>query len=209
MHPPPTLKIHEIFFSLQGEGLRQGEPTLFVRFSGCDLKCIFCDTREAWESGKDMTAHRVLEKVQRLHARHPTAWVCLTGGEPLQQDVTELAEKLKEAGFRIQVETNGIRYRRLPVDWYTVSPKPPRYFFRPEYKEEAMEIKLVVTRDLDGKVLGRLRRAFPEKTPILLQPLSNTKTGAQRGRRLIEEATKAGMGNIRLSLQLHKIFGWR
>lgn len=209
MPQPPTLKVAEIFSSIQGEGLRQGEPTLFVRLSGCNLKCSFCDTKYAWRGGKDYSTVQILEEIKRQRRRFPAKWVCLTGGEPLLQDVADLVLKLKEGNLRIQVETNATIFRSLPVDWYSISPKPEKYFFRPEYRKKAKEVKLVVTKRLNLDVIQRLRQEFPEKTPLLLQPQSNRKWSMNKGMRLSRQAMKAGIENIRLSVQLHKIYSLR
>jgi 7-carboxy-7-deazaguanine synthase len=209
MRQPPTLKINEIFPSIQGEGLRQGEPTLFVRFSGCNLNCQFCDTKYAWESGKEMTVESILEKIQKMHTAFPADWVCLTGGEPLFQNPAELVKCLKEEDFRIQVETNATFFRHLGVDWYTISPKPPDYFCRPEYTKKAKEIKFVVTKGLNLDVLKKFRQDFPEKTPILLQPQSNSRSSGKHALKLLRKSLVAGLKNVRVTAQLHKIFGWR
>lgn len=209
MPQPPTLKVAEIFSSIQGEGLRQGEPTLFVRLSGCNLECSFCDTKYAWRKGKDCSTAQILEEIKRQRRRFPAEWVCLTGGEPLLQDVTDLVHKLKEGKFQIQVETNATIFSPLPVDWYSISPKPEKYFFRPEYRKKAKEVKLVVIKGLDLNTVQRIRQEFPEKTPLLLQPQSNRKWSQDLGMRLLKQALKAGIKNIRLSIQLHKIYGLR
>jgi 7-carboxy-7-deazaguanine synthase len=209
MLQPPTLKISEIFSSIQGEGLRQGEPTIFVRFAGCNLKCSFCDTRFAWRGGRPLSAARVVEKVRRIHERFPARWVCLTGGEPLLQDLKELVRLLKKEKFKIQVETNATRYAPLPFDWITISPKPRKYAFALEYKKLAREVKLVVTRDLRLKTIKRLRQAFPAKTPLLLQPQSNRRWSQKLALKFLDECLAAGLENIRLSLQAHKILGLR
>lgn len=209
MPQPPILKITEIFPSIQGEGLRQGEATIFIRFSGCNLKCSFCDTKYAWEEGQPYSVAQVLDKVRKIRERFFAQWVCLTGGEPLLQDIDELAKALKKEGLKIQVETNAILYRPLPVDWYSVSPKPEKYESRPEYRDKAKEVKIVITKNLDMESIHRLRKRFPEKTPLLLQPQSNRKWSMDRGMKLLEQSIKAGLPNIRLSAQLHKIFGLR
>ena len=209
MHQPPTLKINEIFPSIQGEGLRLGEPTLFIRFSQCNLKCSFCDTKYAWETGQELTVAQILEKVQKIHESFPTQWVCLTGGEPLLQNIGRLVRALKAENFKIQVETNATLSPPLGVNWYTISPKPPDYFFKPEYKKKAKEVKMVVTKGFDLDVLRKLRQAFPEKIPLLLQPQSNSRSSGERALSLLKRALKDGMENIRLTAQIHKIFGWR
>lgn len=209
MPQPPTLKIIEIFASLQGEGLRQGEPTIFIRFSGCNLKCSFCDTRYAWQGGRDLTALQSLKEIQRLRSRYPADWVCLTGGEPLLQDISGIVENLRKEGLKIQVETNATLYRPLPVDWYSISPKPPRYFYRPEYRTRAKEIKLILSESLRFATVEKLRGEFPLPVPLLLQPESNAPRSVAKGLRYLNRALKAGLKNIRLSVQLHKLLNLR
>jgi len=203
------LKIAEIFPSIQGEGLRQGEPTLFIRLAGCNLECSFCDTKYAWKEGRKYSTAQVLEKANKLRRLFPAQWVCLTGGEPILQDLAGLVKGLKKEGFKIQVETNGTLYRPLPVDWYSISPKPEKYCYRPEYREKAKEVKVILTKNLDFELIKRLRKEFPEKTPILLQPQSNRKWSINLGMKLLRQALKAGLKNIRLSGQLHKFCGLR
>jgi organic radical activating enzyme len=209
MPQPHILKITEIFSSIQGEGLRQGEPTLFVRFSGCNLKCSFCDTKYAWNGGREYSSAQVLEKIKKLRNDFPAQWVCLTGGEPLLQDVKELVRSLKREIFKVQIETNATIFHPLPVDWYSISPKPDKYYFRPEFKEKAREVKIVITKDLDLKAIQRLRAQFPDKTPLLLQPQSNRKWSMNLGIKLLKEGLKVDLKNIRLSIQLHKIYSLR
>jgi len=209
MPPPPTLRTAEVFASLQGEGLRQGEPTLFLRLAGCRLRCKFCDTPSAWKGGALHSVREILLCMRRIRKAYPAAWVCLTGGEPLEQDVRELARGLKKEGYKIQVETNGLFYQRLPVDWYTVSPKPPAYAVRREYRRLAREVKLIVSRDLTLKIIRRIRRAFPENVPVLLQPQSMEKGSTAKGINLVARSLKAGLNNVRLSLQIHKVLGLR
>ena len=94
-------KINEIFYSLQGEGFHAGTPAVFVRFSGCNLKCDFCDTRH--EEGKSMTDEEIVEEV----LRYPSRMVILTGGEPGLWVDDALIEALHKAGKYICIETNG------------------------------------------------------------------------------------------------------
>lgn len=110
-------KINEIFYSLQGEGFYTGVPSVFVRFSGCNLKCPFCDTDH--ESGVMMDDDDIISEVCRYPCRH----VVLTGGEPSLWIDDRLIEKLHDAGRYVCIETNGTH--RLPesVDWVTCSPK--------------------------------------------------------------------------------------
>lgn len=205
----PTLKISEVFPSVQGEGIRQGEPTLFIRLAGCDRRCPFCDTKYAWTGGRQFSSEEVLAKVRRLRLRYPARWVCLTGGEPFMQDLRLLVRLLKRDHFHVQVETNGTRYYPLAADWLTVSPKPRAYLVRPEFQRLAKEVKLVVTRELDLKIIGRMRAAFPSRTPIILQPESNRRWSQKRALHLLKETLGAGFDNIRVSLQIQRVLGVR
>lgn len=110
-------KINEIFYSLQGEGYHTGTPAVFVRFSGCNLKCSFCDT--AHEEGVLMEDEAIVEAVSRF----PATWVILTGGEPGLWVDEALVDALHKAGKQVAIETNGTC--RLPenIDWVTCSPK--------------------------------------------------------------------------------------
>ena len=103
MPQPHILKISEIFSSIAGEGLRSGEPTIFLRLAGCNLRCAFCDTKFSWQGGREYSEEKIMEIVERIHGRFPTDWVCLTGGEPLLQDVGSIVKKLKRAGLKSAV----------------------------------------------------------------------------------------------------------
>jgi 7-carboxy-7-deazaguanine synthase len=206
MLPRPTLRIAEVFPSVQGEGLRQGEPTIFVRLSGCNLRCSFCDTKYARSGGEMRARDSVVAEVKKIRLDFPALWVCLTGGEPLLQDISGLVRDLKKEGLKVQVETNGTIDRLLPVDWYTVSPKPKDYSYQPRFRRAAKEVKLVASRDLTFEVVQRLRKEFPQETPVILQPESNHQASAKRAMNILERCLKDGLTNIRLSCQLHKIF---
>ncbi|HEK85385.1 MAG: 7-carboxy-7-deazaguanine synthase QueE [Candidatus Saccharicenans sp.] len=207
MPPLPTLKVNEIFFSLEGEGLRQGEPTIFVRLSGCNLRCPFCDTKYAWEDGQPMPISAILSKIVGISRLFPTNWVSLTGGEPLLQDLRPLIRALRKGGFRIQVETNGTRHLNFRADWLSVSPKPPAYRVTADCRRQVKEVKLIVTRSLKFKILEKVRQDFPAKVPILLQPESNQDWSYRKAWRFFRQAVKMNLNNVRLSCQLHKIYG--
>jgi len=207
MPRPRTLKTIEIFASVQGEGLRQGEPTIFVRLAGCNLRCGFCDTKRAWEGGREIAVEAIVEEAARLRRDCPTAWVAITGGEPLAQDIQPLALRLHVAGFRVQIETNGTFPPVAHADWYTVSPKPPDYDVHPRLKKAAREVKLVVCRSLTLDGIRAVRALFPPTTPVILQPQSNAAWSKKRTLQLLLGASRSGLANVRLSIQLHKIYG--
>jgi len=209
MRRPPTLKTIEIFASVQGEGLRQGEPTIFVRLAGCNLRCGFCDTKRAWRGGREMSVEKIAEEVVRLRTDTPTTWVCLTGGEPLAQDVRPLILRLHAGGFRVQIETNGTFPPAPFADWHSVSPKPPDYAVHPGFRRHAREVKLVVCRALDLDGIRTVRAVFAPTIPVILQPQSNARWSVKKAVGLLEDASRAGLEGIRLSVQLHKIYGLR
>ena len=112
-------KINEIFYSLQGEGYHSGTPAVFVRFSGCNLRCAFCDTQH--QEGKLMSLQEIVDEVNK----YPIApLVVLTGGEPsLFINEAFVAELKQMTEKRIAIETNGTRPLPSNLDWVTLSPK--------------------------------------------------------------------------------------
>jgi 7-carboxy-7-deazaguanine synthase len=98
------MKINEIFYSIQGEGQFIGRPMAFIRVSGCNLRCSWCDTKYAYDSGLELSIEDIIKKI----GKYPTNHVCLTGGEPLIQDESiKLIESLIKLGYTIYLETNG------------------------------------------------------------------------------------------------------
>jgi len=99
-----TLKVNEIFYSIQGESLYSGLPCVFVRLSGCNLRCSYCDTRYAYEDGTETELNEIIKQV----ADYECPLVEITGGEPLlQKDTPFLIYKLLEKGYEVMLETNG------------------------------------------------------------------------------------------------------
>ena len=116
------LRIAEIFGSVQGEGIWVGVPSVFVRVSGCNLRCAWCDTPYAsWNpEGPTLTVTEVLRRVEEYRINH----VVLTGGEPMLFDpIEDLARKLKDRNNTITIETAGTIVRDLPCDLMSISPK--------------------------------------------------------------------------------------
>lgn len=128
-------KVNDIFYTIQGEGFFTGTPAVFVRFSGCNLHCDFCDTD--FKASLEMTAEDIVTTVMQYHSKH----VVLTGGEPSLQTDAELVSALHGEGFFIQIETNGTNLLVPGIDWVTMSPKTTS----PKLKE-CDELKVVYQR---------------------------------------------------------------
>lgn len=98
------MRINEIFYSLQGEGILSGLPTVFVRTTGCNLRCIWCDTQYAYEKGGEIDISEIINSLEEF----PVKRVCITGGEPLlQAELPILISSLLDDGFEVSLETNG------------------------------------------------------------------------------------------------------
>jgi len=152
------MKVNEIFYSLQGEGHFTGTAAVFVRLSGCNLRCPFCDTDHS--AAIEMSAEDIVAEV----TRHPSRHVVITGGEPALQLTQELTDALHRAGCFIQVETNGTLTLPAGIDWITCSPKDA-----PVVHTAVDELKVLFMGDGNdaarlaalGKTVARERRLQP------------------------------------------------
>ena len=116
------MKIAEMFYSIQGEGKLTGVPSFFIRTSGCNLRCRWCDTPySSWEpTGENMTVSQILNQAAQQSGRH----VVITGGEPMMhRELPELVTGLKIMGRHITIETAGTLWRDVPMDLASISPK--------------------------------------------------------------------------------------
>jgi 7-carboxy-7-deazaguanine synthase len=134
--------VNEIFYSLQGEGVRAGTPNLFLRLSKCNLACraethgFDCDTE--FESGRWLTLPEILDEFRQLS--ETCRWVILTGGEPALQADRDLIDGFHAAGYQLAIETNGSLELPEGLDWITVSPKVAEHAIR---QRRAHEVKYV------------------------------------------------------------------
>jgi len=201
-----TFKISEIFWSFQGEGLRSGEPSIFIRLAGCDLKCPYCDTKYSWDKGVSMNLDDVMKSVNDLRKNYPVSQIVITGGEPLEQNITELVYALKSENYFISLETNGLHFQDLRVEWISVSPKDiSDYFIHPELCKRMNEVKLLVNDSFNIDVLSRIR-TIRDDFIIYLQPEFYTNDKYKKVFRIYEKAQSLGIRNIRVGCQLHKIY---
>jgi 7-carboxy-7-deazaguanine synthase len=213
MPEPSILKINEIFWSFQGEGLRCGEPSIFIRLAGCSLRCPYCDTTGSWDSGKDRSIPEIMEQISPLLSQYPLSQIVITGGEPLEQDLAPLTNALKKRDLFISIETNGFHFKaefkdknRLPIDWWTVSPKDvSRYYVHPTLAALANEIKLIANRNLTLETIRKIRSQIPS-TPIFLQPDATDPHRFQTVFNLFRLCQHSSLPSIRPGIQLHKVY---
>ena len=133
-------RVNEIFYSLQGEGRWTGMPAVFIRFSGCNLRCPFCDTD--FRAATEMNLTDILREVRSLSGG--CRRIVVTGGEPALQLDAAIVETFHAEGYRIHVETNGTRCLPEGVDWVTLSPKEA-WQDAPVVLQTADEVKVVYT----------------------------------------------------------------
>ncbi len=191
-------KISEIFYSIQGEGLLQGLPTIFVRFSGCNLRCKWCDTKYAWENGKEMDEKEIFKKIEKFNCKR----ICFTGGEPYLQEIEYIFERLKKKSYWVSIETNGTIWRNINFDWITVSPKEEGKKLYPLgyneiFRNVANEFKYVI---INKKTFEFIDRKIEK--PVILQPLNNYKKISKMIIKFLKENPEK---NWYLRLQSHKI----
>ena len=192
------MKVNEIFYSLQGEGYYSGTPAVFVRFSGCNLRCPFCDTQH--EHGREMSEAEIVTEVAKYPARH----VVVTGGEPALQLTESLVDALHAAGKYVAVETNGTHPLPENVDWVTLSPKSAFVDGAEVVLTRADEIKVIYDGIHDPERQLSTRNS-QLSTLRFLQPCD---TGDAARNRQITAATVEYIKQHpewRLSLQIHKI----
>jgi 7-carboxy-7-deazaguanine synthase len=222
--------ITEIFKSIQGEGTRAGLPCIFVRLTGCNLRCTWCDTAYAFHGGKKMAVDEVLARVDELAGRPEgtqgsgavVPLVELTGGEPLlQEEIYPLAEKLLAAGYTVMIETSGERHvSRLPKEVIKiVDVKCPDSgeantfeMSNLEALDEKDEVKFVLSTRRDYEFAREFtgqHRLAQRVRAVLFSPVFDDPQGKWQGlepRTLVEWILADGLP-VRLGLQLHK-FVW-
>ena len=189
------MRINEIFYSLQGEGVHTGRAAVFVRFAGCNLSCSFCDTDFA--SFTEMTEEQIVAEV----LRYPASLVILTGGEPTLQLTSHLLRLLKENGRTVHIETNGTHpLPEGPIDWVTCSPK-----YAVLSIQRIDELKVVY----EGQDMSRYDDLPVPPKVFSLQPCD---TGdAEKNKDLLQKTINYILDNPKwkLSLQTHKILNVR
>lgn len=204
---PVVFIVSEIFYSLQGESTYSGQPCVFIRLSGCNLSCSYCDTRYACMGGTEFTIDQIMDKVQS----YPSSLVEITGGEPMLQDgVAELFAALHGKGCELLLETNGSIYLGDVPEYVVkiVDVKCPGSghgdsFMKWNLKclQPRDELKFVLTSYLDYQFALRFitDNALWERT-LLFSPVLSVLPAEILARWMLADGVKA-----RLQLQLHRI----
>ncbi len=203
-----TLRITEVFLSLQGETSRTGLPTVFVRLAGCPLRCNWCDTPYSFQGGETVSLPALLARV----ADYGVPTVCVTGGEPLaQKNCQPFLTALCDAGYSVSLETSGA------LDVSTVDPRVSRIVdIKPPASGEAGrnrwenlphlnardEIKFVLADRQDYEWARALlrERALAERAPVLFSPVQGTLPPAELAQWILADRLP-----VRMQLQLHKV----
>lgn len=215
------MKISEIFSSIQGEGVYTGVPMIFVRFQGCSLACVWCDSKYTWsETSKHSLGELTLQQVRGQVSKlvNKTEWVCITGGEPLEQlqDFENLVYELHADGYKIEVETSGL----IPipsgdifymVDSWIPDLKGPssQVIKQPILSDLARlrpqdQLKCVVSNFGDLHFVDSTLLKYPTQATVLISPAFNPLLNAQLTKLCSDFCIRKG---YRLSLQTHK-FIW-
>jgi 7-carboxy-7-deazaguanine synthase len=207
LKPAATLRVSEIFFSLQGEAARVGLPSVFIRLTGCPLRCAWCDTAYAFTGGQNLTLTEILEKARAW----PTRRICVTGGEPLaQKNTPALLAALCDQGYDVALETSGAlniggvdaRVSRI-VDIKTPSSGE---MDKNRWENLALltmrdEIKIVIAdrADYDWAVARIREYDLPARCGVLLSPVQDTQDATELAEWILADGLDA-----RFQIQLHK-----
>ena len=202
-----TIKINEIFYSIQGEGIQMGIPTVFVRTQGCNLDCSWCDTIYAmdFKNGKDMKISEIVKKVKR----YSTKYVCVTGGEPLlQENVKFLISRLLKIGYNVSLETNGsVTLSGLPKNLFVSmdikcpsSKMEKRMDFRNiKLLKKTDQLKFVIKDRKDYDYAKNILKKYKPGCNVVFMPVWGINV-----KKLAANVLKDGL-NVRVLIQLHKL----
>ena len=201
-----TLNITEIFYSLQGEAKEVGIPTVFVRLTGCPLRCNYCDTAYAFKGNNPLSIQHILDEV----AQYNTRYVCVTGGEPMaQSNCLKLLDSLIDSGYNVSMETSGSidiapvnNKVSIVMDIKTPSSTEEhqnRYENLPILKSKD-QLKFVIASRSDFDWCNEILDNHEVESEILFSPVYESLKPVQLADWILEKKL-----NVRLQIQLHKI----
>jgi len=201
------MKINELFYSIQGEGTWTGLPNIFVRTTGCNLRCSFCDTTYAYEDGDEMSIEDIINQI----ATYPCKYVCLTGGEPLLQSETlALIDNLLKRNYQICLETNGslsietiVNKKSLMI---SLDVKCPSSGMHEKMRLEDLsllrthdQVKCVIKDKNDYNYAKDILQKYKPNCPVFFQPVWGTNP------KKLAEWILGDALPVTLGIQLHKI----
>ena len=201
------MRVTEIFFSIQGESTHAGKPCVFVRLTGCSLRCVYCDTKYSYAGGREMSLAEVLAAVES----HPAKLVEVTGGEPLEQvEVYPLMNSLLDRGYTVMLETGGhVSVSRVPkpvikiidikcpdsheghtVCWENIDLAQP---------DDEFKFVISSRADYDWSKNIYLEKFFTKPNPVLFSPSHDDLPAVNLARWILDDGLP-----VRLQLQIHK-----
>jgi len=201
------MKINEIFYSIQGEGKWTGKPNIFIRTTGCNLRCTYCDTKYAYYKGKEQNIDELIEKIQKF----PCKKVCITGGEPLlQKDIIKVAEQFLKNKYDILIETNGSitirkisKIKKIIISMDVKCPSSKMHnkmdLANIQLLSKNDQLKFVIQNKKDYEYAKKIIKKYKPVTNIFFQPVWKTDP-----KNLSEWILKDGL-SVNLGLQIHKI----
>ena len=202
-----SLRITEIFYSLQGESNTVGLPTVFIRLTGCPLRCSYCDTAYAFTGGEKQTIQAIIEQVDQYNAKY----ICVTGGEPLAQSAShELIKQLLDKGYRVSLETSGAidiskvdtrAVKVMDLKTPTSAEMDKNIYQNIDYLVAKDQVKFVIADDKDYEWSKSILQQYDlaNQCEILFSPVM----GEMNPKRLAENIIKDNLP-VRFQIQLHK-----
>lgn len=201
------MQITEIFFSIQGEGIHTGLPSIFIRTTGCNLRCTYCDTTYAYQNGKEMSINQIVSEIEKYHCNY----ICITGGEPLLQHETfQLINILQKKDYQISLETNGskpiplhLNRKNLMISMDLKLPSSQMHehmiFENIEKLSENDQLKCVIQNNEDYLYAKKMVKNFLPKCHIIFQPVWGSDM-----EKLAEWILNDQL-SVRVGVQLHKL----
>ncbi|VVB62076.1 7-carboxy-7-deazaguanine synthase [uncultured archaeon] len=201
------MKVNEIFYSIQGEGILVGVPSIFLRLTGCNLRCSFCDTKYGYVQGKEMSVQAILDDIKKFAC----TYICLTGGEPLlQKDSVKLIENLLKKNYKICLETNGsisikklVGKKSLMISLDIKCPSSGSHeqmiMKNISYLSKKDQLKFIIKNKEDYDYAKKILKKYNPQCTVFFQPVWGTSA-----KKLASWILNDGL-LVRLALQLHKI----
>ncbi|MBD3262571.1 MAG: radical SAM protein [Candidatus Altiarchaeales archaeon] len=200
------MRVSEVFTSIQGEGRYIGLPQVFIRLAGCNLRCSWCDTRYAWEGGREYPMQKIIDYIEKTGLKS----VCITGGEPMLQikGLRILVERLKSRMNFVLLETNGTKYDEAvfsKVDCVSCDIKPPSSEEKSDLEvaeklKDKDQIKIVISTE-DDYYFAKQFTCF--EAEVFLQPTHPMKAGW-----VVDQVIEDKL-DFRILPQLHKLLKLR